>query len=204
MYSLKKIIFIVVLLVCPILTQAQELKIILFGDSLMAGYGLDTLNHLDRLLEKDLLDQGIASQITNASVSGDTSNGGLNRLNWSLQDDYDLFILGLGANDMLRGISPETTKANLEGIIRVVQNKNIPILLTGMQAPSSYGQDYQSSFNSIYPQLAKEYEIFLYPFLLEGVALNPNLNQSDGKHPNEKGIALMSKKIAKKIKNILN
>ena len=170
----------------------------------MAGYGLDPLNHLDRLLEKDLLDQGIASQITNASVSGDTSNGGLNRLNWSLQDDYDLFILGLGANDMLRGISPETTKANLEGIIRVVQNKNIPILLTGMQTPSSYGHDYQSSFNSIYPQLAKEYEIFLYPFLLEGVALNPNLNQSDGKHPNEKGIALMSKKIAKKIKNILN
>ena len=170
----------------------------------MAGYGLDPSNHLDRLLEKDLLDQGIASQITNASVSGDTSNGGLNRLNWSLQDNYDLFILGLGANDMLRGISPETTKANLEGIIRVVQNKNIPILLTGMQTPSSYGQDYQSSFNSIYPQLAKEYEIFLYPFLLEGVALNPNLNQSDGKHPNEKGIALMSKKIAKKIKNILN
>ena len=201
---MKKIIFIVVLLVCPILTQAQDVKIILFGDSLMAGYGLDQSNYLDRLLEKDLLDQGIVSQITNASVSGDTSNGGLNRLNWSLQDDYDLFILGLGANDMLRGISPDTTKENLEEIIKSVQKKNIPILLTGMQAPSSYGQDYQSSFNSIYPQLAKEYEIFLYPFLLEGVALDPNLNQSDGKHPNEQGIALISKKIAEKIKNILN
>jgi acyl-CoA thioesterase-1 len=201
---MKKIIFIVVLLVCPILTQAQDLKIILFGDSLMAGYGLDLSNHLDRLLEKDLLDHGIASQITNASVSGDTSNGGLNRLNWSLQDDYDLFILGLGANDMLRGISPDTTKANLEEIIKIVQKKSIPILLTGMQAPSSYGQDYQFSFNSIYPQLAKEYKIFLYPFLLEGVALDPNLNQSDGKHPNEQGIALISKKIAEKIKNILN
>ena len=201
---MKKIIFIVVLLVCPILTQAQELKIILFGDSLMAGYGLNPSNHLDRLLKKDLLDQGIVSQITNASVSGDTSNGGLNRLNWSLQDDYDLFILGLGANDMLRGISPETTKSNLEEIIKIVQKNNISILLTGMQAPSSYGQDYQSSFNSIYPQLAKEYEIFLYPFLLEGVALDPNLNQSDGKHPNERGIALISKKIAEKIKNILN
>ena len=201
---MKKIIFIVVLLVCPILTQAQDLKIILFGDSLMAGYGLNSSNHLDRLLEKDLLDQGIVSQITNASVSGDTSNGGLNRLNWSLQDDYDLFILGLGANDMLRGISPETTKSNLEEIIKIVQKNNISILLTGMQAPSSYGQDYQSSFNSIYPQLAKEYEIFLYPFLLEGVALDPNLNQSDGKHPNEQGIALISKKIAEKIKNILN
>jgi acyl-CoA thioesterase-1 len=201
---MKKIIFIVVLLICPILTQAQDLKIILFGDSLMAGYGLDQSNHLDRLLERDLLDQGIVSQITNASVSGDTSSGGLNRLSWSLQDDYDLFILGLGANDMLRGISPDTTKANLKEIIKIVQKKNISILLTGMQAPSSYGQDYQSSFNSIYPQLAKEYEIFLYPFLLEGVALEPNLNQSDGKHPNEQGIALISKKIAEKIKNILN
>ena len=170
----------------------------------MAGYGLDPSNHLDRLLEKDLLDQGIVSQITNASVSGDTSNGGLNRLSWSLQDDYDLFILGLGANDMLRGISPETTKSNLEEIIKIVQKKNIPTLLTGMQAPSSYGQDYQSSFNSIYPELAEEYKIFLYPFLLEGIALDPNLNQSDGKHPNEQGIALISKKIAEKIKNILN
>ena len=170
----------------------------------MAGYGLDSSNHLDRLLKKDLLDKGIASQITNASVSGDTSNGGLNRLNWSLQDDYDLFILGLGANDMLRGISPDTTKANLEEIIKIVQKKSIPILLTGMQAPSSYGQDYRSSFNSIYSQLAKEFKIFLYPFLLEGVALDPNLNQSDGKHPNEQGIALISKKIAEKIKNILN
>ena len=201
---MKKIIFIVVLLVYPILTQAQDVKIILFGDSLMAGYGLDSSNHLDRLLEKDLLDKGITSQITNASVSGDTSNGGLNRLSWSLQDDYDLFILGLGANDMLRGISPETTKSNLEEIIKIVQKKNIPTLLTGMQAPSSYGQDYQSSFNSIYPELAEEYEIFLYPFLLEGVALDPSLNQSDGKHPNEQGIALISKKIAEKIKNILN
>ena len=158
----------------------------------MAGYGLDQSSHLDRLLEKDLLDRGIASKITNASVSGDTSNGGLNRINWSLQDDYDLFILGLGANDMQRGISPEITKTNLEEIIKSVQKKNIPILLTGMQAPSSYGQDYQSSFNSIYHELAEEYEIFLYPFLLEGVALNSNLNQSDGKHPNSEGIASVS------------
>ena len=170
----------------------------------MAGYGLDQPYHLDRLLEKNLLEQGITSQITNASVSGDTSNGGLNRLNWSLQEDYDLFILGLGANDMLRGISPETTKSNLEEIIKTVKKKNISILLTGMQAPSSYGQDYQSSFNSIYPQLADEYQIFLYPFFLEGVALNTKLNQSDGKHPNSRGIALISKKIAEKIIKIIN
>ena len=192
------------MLVCPTFTQAQDFKIILFGDSLMAGYGLDQSNHLDRLLEEDLLDRGLTSKITNASVLGDTSNGGLNRLNWSLQDDYDLFILGLGANDMLRGISPETTKANLKEIINIVQKKNIPILLTGMRAPSSYGQDYQSSFNSIYPQLAEEHDISLYPFLLEGVALNSDLNQSDGKHPNSRGMALISKKIAENIKKIIN
>jgi len=201
---MKKIILIVVLLLYSNYTKAQDYKIILFGDSLMAGYGLDQSYHLDRLLEKDLLEQGITSQITNASVSGDTSNGGLNRLNWSLQEDYDLFILGLGANDMLRGISPETTKSNLEEIIKTVKKKNISILLTGMQAPSSYGQDYQSSFNSIYPQLADEYQIFLYPFFLEGVALNTKLNQSDGKHPNSRGIALISKKIAEKIIKIMN
>jgi len=201
---MKKIILIVVLLLYSNYTKAQEYKIILFGDSLMAGYGLDQSYHLDQLLEKDLLEQGITSQITNASVSGDTSNGGLNRLNWSLQEDYDLFILGLGANDMLRGISPETTKSNLEEIIKTVKKKNISILLTGMQAPSSYGQDYQSSFNSIYPQLADEYQIFLYPFFLEGVALNTKLNQSDGKHPNSRGIALISKKIAEKIIKIMN
>tara|TARA_B100000927_G_scaffold137726_1_gene111131 strand:+ start:80 stop:685 length:606 start_codon:yes stop_codon:yes gene_type:complete len=201
---MEKIILIVVLLLYSNYTKAQDYKIILFGDSLMAGYGLDQPYHLDRLLEKNLLEQGITSQITNASVSGDTSNGGLNRLNWSLQEDYDLFILGLGANDMLRGISPETTKSNLEEIIKTVKKKNISILLTGMQAPSSYGQDYQSSFNSIYPQLADEYQIFLYPFFLEGVALNTKLNQSDGKHPNSRGIALISKKIAEKIIKIMN
>src|SRR6056300_614273 len=201
---MKKIIFIVVLLVCPILTQAQDLKIILFGDSLMAGYGLDPLNHLDRLLEKDLLDQGIASQITNASVSGDTSNGGLNRLSWSLQDDYDLFILGLGANDMLRGLSPETTKANLELIIQFVQEKEIPILLTGMVAPSAYGKEYQNQFNSLYPDLAEQYNLAFYPFLLEGIALRSELNQSDRKHPNQEGIQLISQKLAEKIKKIIN
>ena len=131
-------------------TQAQDFKIILFGDSLMAGYGLDSPNHLDRLLEEDLLKFNIQSKITNGSVSGDTTSGGLNRLNWSLQDDYDLFILGLGANDMLRGIAPEITKKNLANIIKTVLDKNIPILLTGMQAPSSYGNKYQKSFNKIY------------------------------------------------------
>jgi acyl-CoA thioesterase-1 len=170
----------------------------------MAGYGLDNSNHLDRLLEEDLLKLNIQSNVINASVSGDTSRGGLNRLNWSLQDDYNLFILGLGANDMLRGIAPEITKKNLENIIKTVLEKNIPILLTGMQAPSSYGDIYQKSFNEIYSNLAAEFEISYYPFLLEGVALNPELNQGDGKHPNIKGIKIISRNLAKKINNLLN
>ena len=182
--------------------QAQDYKIILFGDSLMAGYGLDSADHLNLYLEKDLQSLNIQSSITNASVSGDTTSGGLNRLNWSLQDDYDLFVLGLGANDMLRGIAPEITKTNLSKIIDTVLDKDIKLLLTGMKAPNSYGSDYQQSFNDIYPYLAEEFKISFYPFLLEGVALIPELNQSDGKHPNREGIQIISKNLANTIKTV--
>ena len=199
---MKKILYILVFLISPLSTQAQDFKIILFGDSLMAGYGLDSSNHLDRLLKEDLLKLNFQSTVVNSSVSGDTSSGGLNRLNWSLQDDYDLFILGLGANDMLRGINPEITKNNLINIIKTVLDKKIHILLTGMQAPSSYGNKYQKSFNKIYTNLAEKFEISYYPFLLEGVALNPDLNQADGKHPNIKGIKIISQNLAKKINNL--
>ena len=201
---MKKIVYILIFLISPISLLAQDYKIILFGDSLMAGYGLDSADHLNLYLEKDLQSLNIQSSITNASVSGDTTSGGLNRLNWSLQDDYDLFVLGLGANDMLRGIAPEVTKTNLSKIIETVLKKDIKILLTGMQAPNSYGSEYQQSFNDVYPTLAEEFQISLYPFLLEGVALIPELNQSDGKHPNKEGIQIISKNLAKKINDIIN
>ena len=200
---MKKIVYILIFLISPISLQAQDYKIILFGDSLMAGYGLDSADHLNLYLEKDLQSLNIQSSITNASVSGDTTSGGLNRLNWSLQDDYDLFVLGLGANDMLRGIAPEITKTNLSKIIETVLNKNIKILLTGMQAPNSYGSEYQQSFNDIYPTLAEEFQISLYPFLLEDVALIPELNQSDGKHPNKDGIQIISKNLANKVHELM-
>lgn len=201
---MKKIVYILIFLISPLSLQAQDYKIILFGDSLMAGYGLDSADHLNLYLEKDLLSLNIQSSITNASVSGDTTSGGLNRLNWSLQDDYDLFVLGLGANDMLRGIAPEITKTNLSKIIDTVLDKDIKLLLTGMKAPNSYGSDYQQSFNDIYPNLAEEFQISFYPFLLEGVALIPELNQSDGKHPNREGIQIISKNLANTIKSIIN
>jgi acyl-CoA thioesterase-1 len=201
---MKKIVYILIFLISPLSLQAQDYKIILFGDSLMAGYGLDSADHLNLYLEKDLQSLNIQSSITNASVSGDTTSGGLNRLNWSLQDDYDLFVLGLGANDMLRGIAPEITKTNLSKIIDTVLDKDIKLLLTGMKAPNSYGSDYQQSFNDIYPNLAEEFKISFYPFLLEGVALIPELNQSDGKHPNREGIQIISKNLADTIKSIIN
>ena len=201
---MKKIVYILIFLISPLSLQAQDYKIILFGDSLMAGYGLDSADQLNLYLEKDLLSLNIQSSITNASVSGDTTSGGLNRLNWSLQDDYDLFVLGLGANDMLRGIAPEITKTNLSKIIDTVLDKDIKLLLTGMKAPNSYGFDYQQSFNDIYPNLAEEFKISFYPFLLEGVALIPELNQSDGKHPNREGIQIISKNLANTIKSIIN
>ena len=201
---MKKIVYILIFLISPLSLQAQDYKIILFGDSLMAGYGLESADHLNLYLEKDLQSLNIQSSITNASVSGDTTSGGLNRLNWSLQDDYDLFVLGLGANDMLRGIAPEITKTNLSKIIDAVLDKDIKLLLTGMKAPNSYGSDYQQSFNDIYPNLAEEFKVSLYPFLLEGVALIPELNQSDGKHPNKEGIQIISKNLANTIKSIIN
>ena len=200
---MKKIVYILIYLISPISLQAQDYKIILFGDSLVAGYGLDSSDHLNLFLEKDLQALNIKSIVTNASVSGDTTSGGLNRLNWSLQGDYDLFVLGLGANDMLRGIAPEVTKTNLSKIIETVLDKGIKILLTGMQAPNSYGSEYQQSFNDIYPNLAEEFQISLYPFLLEGVALIPELNQSDGKHPNKEGTQIISKNLANKIHELM-
>ena len=135
----------------------------------------------------------------NASVSGDTSKGGLDRLDWSLGDKPDLIFLCLGANDMLRGIRPSVTKDNLEIKIQKIKQKKIKIILAGMMAQESYGVSYTKQFNSIYPELSKKYKITLYPFLLEGVALKPKMNLPDGKHPNIVGV----KEIANRIYHII-
>jgi acyl-CoA thioesterase I len=168
-------------------------NVILFGDSLMAGYGLPQEKHLAVVLQKNLNDSGFNFKVIDGSVSGSTSAGGLNRAEWSLsQSDIDLMILGLGANDMLRGISPIETKKNLEKIIQTAKLKNIEIILAGMIAPSTYGISYKKKFDNIYPNLAKKYDLNFIPFLLEGVALKSELNQDDGMHPNEKGTLIVS------------
>ena len=180
-------------------------KIILFGDSLMAGYGLPKQHHLSIVLEKNLKKAGFDIEIINGSVSGSTSSSGLNRVDWSLSEpDIDLIILGLGANDMLRGISPNETEKNLEQIINIAKNKKIKIILAGMVAPTTHGVKYKKKFDSIYPKLSKKYNLILIPFLLEGVALDPKLNQQDGIHPNKDGTIKLSETIEKSIIKILN
>ena len=180
-------------------------KIALYGDSLMAGYGLEKKFHLSTILEKNLKKKGFDVNIINASVSGDTTSGGLNRLNWLLENNnIDIVVLCLGANDMLRGIKPSAIKKNLNKIIEILQDKNINILLAGMLAQETLGKEYKSKFDMIYPELAKKFKISFLPFLLDGVALDPKLNLNDGKHPNSRGVNLISKNLEKNLINLLN
>ena len=180
-------------------------KVVLFGDSLMAGYGLPKEHHLSGVLENNLKKAGFDIKVINGSVSGSTSSGGLNRADWSLSEPgIDLLILGLGANDMLRGIKPDETEKNLEQIINIASKKKIKIILAGMVAPNSHGEEYKKKFDAIYINLSKKYNLKLIPFLLEGVALNPRLNQQDGIHPNKDGTIIISKTIQKSIISIFN
>ena len=170
----------------------------------MSGYKLDKKNSLNNILEQKLLLLGYNYKIINASIPGETSFGGLNRLNWTLAEkNITHVVLCLGANDMLRGIKPNETYKNLEKIIKIINAKNIKIILAGMIAPSSYGKKYKDNFDIIYPDLAKKFNLLFIPFLLQDVALNPELNLSDGIHPNEKGVKIISNTISKKLITIL-
>ena len=173
-------------------------KVLLFGDSLMAGYGLPKEHHLSRVLQNNLKEDGLNIEVINGSVSGSTSSGGLNRAEWTLSEpSIDLIILGLGANDMLRGIQPPETEKNLEEIINIAIKKQIKIVIAGMIAPTSHGTTYKKQFDAIYPKLSKKYNLPLIPFLLEGVALDPNLNLQDGIHPNKEGTIIISETLQK-------
>jgi len=172
-------------------SAAETYRIVAFGDSLMAGYQLAPGESFPEKLEAALKARGHDVVIANAGVSGDTSSGGLSRLDWSVPDDTDLVILGLGANDMLRGVSPEITAKNIEEMIVRLQERKIDILLAGMLAAPNLGPDYANAFNSIYPRLAEQYDLAFYPFLLEGVATQRDLLLEDGMHPNAAGIDRM-------------
>jgi acyl-CoA thioesterase-1 len=185
------IMAVMVLAVLPSVAQADTappLKLAVLGDSLTAGYGLPLEAAFPSRLEKALQAKGHKVEILNAGVSGDTSTGGRDRLDWSIPDGTDAVIVELGANDALRGLDPAITRAALEDIIKRLQARKIAVMLAGMYAPRNYGSEYAAKFDAIYPDLAKAYGVPLYPFFLDGVAAEAKLNQADGMHPTAEGI----------------
>ncbi len=171
---------------------SNQIKIMLYGDSLMAGYGLSQNENLSSALSSMFNVGESKVQIINASVSGNTSSNGLARLDWSLADKPDIVILCLGANDMLRGIDPELTKQNLNKMIEKMLQNGTKVILAGMRSPDSMGKNYQQKFDLIYKELAEEHDVIFMPFLLEGVALERDYLQNDYKHPNTLGVSIMA------------
>jgi acyl-CoA thioesterase I len=170
----------------------NSLKIMLYGDSLMAGYGLPQNENLASKLTRNFKENNPSLTFINASISGNTSKNGMSRVDWSLGDKPNIVILCLGANDMLRGLDPALTNNNLDVIITKFQKNNAIVILAGMLSPESMGPDYQSAFDSIYPKLSKKHGLIFMPFLLEGVALEKDLLLADYKHPNAKGIEVIA------------
>lgn len=170
---------------------AGPVRILALGDSLTAGYGLPPEQGFTAALERALKERGIDARVIDGGVSGDTSAGGLSRLDWSLADDPQVAVVALGANDGLRGIDPAATRANLDAILAKLREKGVTVLLAGMYAPRNLGRDYAQRFDGVYPELAEKHGVALYPFFLEGVAAEPRLNQADGIHPNREGVAVM-------------
>jgi len=171
------------------------IKLVVLGDSLSAGLGLPAIEAFPAQLEKALKDKGLNVAIGNAGVSGDTTSGGLDRLDWSVPEGTRGVILELGANDALRGTDPKVTRAALDEILKRLTARHVAVLLCGMLAPPNYGADYAAQFNAIYPELAKKYDVPLYPFFLDGVAADAKLNQADGMHPTAAGVAVIVQKI---------
>ena len=169
----------------------RPVRIVVLGDSLSAGFGLAAQDALPARLERALKAKGLAVTIENAGVSGDTVAGGLARLDWSVGEGTDAVILELGANDALRGADPKATRAALEAIITRLKERRIAVLLAGMLAPRNLGPDYVKAFDAIYPELAAAHDLILYPFILQGVAGDRALNQSDGLHPTAAGVDVM-------------
>lgn len=178
-------------------------RIVALGDSLTAGYGLAPEEAFPAQLEARLKTLGIDAEVVNAGVSGDTTAGGLARLDWALAEGPDYVLVGLGANDALRGLDPAVTKANLEKIIAGIEARGAKPVLLGMVALGNWGREYEAQFNAIYPSLAAAHGVPLYPFFLDGVAQDPALNQPDGLHPNAQGVARIVDKVAPFLAEIL-
>jgi acyl-CoA thioesterase-1 len=175
--------------------EGKPVKLVVLGDSLSAGLGLSAADAFPAKLQKALRDKGIAVDIGNAGVSGDTASGGRDRLDWSVPEGTQGVILELGANDALRGTDPSLTRAALSDILTRLKARGVPVFLCGMLAPPNYGKDYADRFDAIYPDLSKSFGVPLYPFFLDGVAADAKLNQADGIHPTSAGVDIIVKNI---------
>lgn len=184
-------------------TKAAPVRIIVLGDSLVAGFQLKASDAFPAQLERALKAKGHAVDVINAGVSGDTTANGLERLRWAVPERTDAVILELGANDALRGLDAGRAKANLEKIITTLKAGGTEVLLAGMIAPRNLGEEYMQAFDSIYPDLAKKHGLILYPFFLDGIALDGALNLGDGIHPNPKGVAEITKRILPKVEELI-
>jgi acyl-CoA thioesterase-1 len=184
-------------------SAGQPLRIVVFGDSLVAGFQLKASDAFPAQLERALKARGHAVEVINAGVSGDTTAAGLERLRWSIPDKVDAVILELGANDALRGLDPNRAKSNLDKMIATIKGTGAEVLLAGMLAPPNMGQAYAQAFNGIYQDLATKHELILYPFFLDGIALDQRFNLSDGLHPNSKGVAEITRNILPTVERLL-
>ena len=182
---------------------SSRARIVFLGDSLTAGLGLATNQSYPSLIERRLNENGYDYEVVNAGVSGDTSAGGVRRLDWSLDGEVRVLILALGANDGLRGLPPRELKKNLAAVLDRARAKNIPVILAGMEAPPNNGPDYTREFRNVYSDLAKEYGVRFIPFLLQGVAGNAALNQADGIHPNVRGAEIVADLVWKELGPVL-
>ena len=183
--------------------SAASARVLMLGDSLTAGFGLPIADSLPSQLEAVLKGQGLDVVILNGGVSGDTTAGGLARLDWALADNPTYALVALGANDALRGLSPAKAYENLDKIIARLKEKNVKVMILGMLAPLNLGPDYREEFASIFPRLADKHDVPLYPFLLDGVALEPRLNQKDGIHPNAEGVKIIVGRLAPLVKQLI-
>ncbi|HVA12737.1 MAG TPA: arylesterase [Stellaceae bacterium] len=197
----------ITLLLSPALWAASPAptatRILVFGDSLSAGFGLAPDQAFPVRLAARLKADGYDVAVDNGGVSGDTTADGRARLDWTLGDRPDIVLVELGANDMLRGLDPRQAQTNLDAILARLAAAKLKILLLGMKAASNWGADYRQAFDAIYPILAKKYDVPLYPFFLDGVALDPKLNQGDGLHPNPAGVAVIVARIAPLVERMI-
>jgi acyl-CoA thioesterase-1 len=185
-------------------TGDERPKIVVLGDSLTAGLGLLETQSYPHLLQEKIDRDGFSYEVVNAGVSGDTTAGGLRRLDWSLQEDVRVLVVALGGNDGLRGLPAAEMKQNLAKIIETARAKNIAVVLAGMEAPPNYGPEYAASFRQVYRDLARQYHVLFVPFLLDKVAGQAALNQADGIHPNPEGAAIVADTVWNVLKPLLD